>query len=89
MTPHLGASAKAINNAARKIYDGRMDGNFICNFRVVKDPGRRLELRPSAKKCTDAQEEQGRPLLARCQTFRGGICSWRKISVGFFCVYKV
>ena len=33
MNPHLGASAKAINNATRKIYDG----NFICNFRAVKD----------------------------------------------------
>ena len=33
VNPHLGASAKAINNATRKIYDG----NFICNFRAVKD----------------------------------------------------
>ena len=71
VNPHLGASAKAINNATRKIYDG----NFICNFRAVKDlhsTGRKEKTVPSARPRPSARN--ARMHAPGCQTFRGRIC---------------
>ena len=92
MNPHLGASAKAINNAAdasRKIYDGRTTDEWPFYLQFSRGQGpktpslRSKDPKMVGENCTDALEETP----AGCQTFRGG--NLQPLVAAFLCVYKV